>query len=262
VAFGRLSANASRGPATLSTLDAGYCRPQRAASCGREKFAHDNKVDLRSIELDGVFRKSPSKRRSARLSPNRAGSMSSCTMLGTWSSDRRRRFTPEQLAELYDINVLSTQRVKPRSAAPNEKQQQGFSSGVFSSSSAGGTPPYLAPYFASKAGMGRNGGTVCARTGAVGIEKPRSSFPAHHRRDNHFAHSGTPADKQRAPSMKRVPTKAMKRKIQEAFAAIVPPDADAGAWRRQSLKSWTPVWQTPVPRHIDPTQDGRTCICR
>src|SRR6266403_2213051 len=62
-------------------------------------------------------------------------------------------FTPEQLAELYDVNVLSTQRVN-RAALPQlRKQKQGLVVWVSSSSSAGGTPPYLAPYFAAKAGM-------------------------------------------------------------------------------------------------------------
>src|SRR5260221_12183475 len=57
-------------------------------------------------------------------------------------------FTPEQLAELYDINVLSTQRVN-RAALPQlRKQRNGLLVWVSSSSSAGGTPPYLAPYFA------------------------------------------------------------------------------------------------------------------
>src|SRR6476659_10604515 len=62
-------------------------------------------------------------------------------------------FTPEQLAELYDVNVLSTQRVN-RAALPQlRKQGRGLLVWVSSSSSAGGTPPYLAPYFAAKAGM-------------------------------------------------------------------------------------------------------------
>jgi NAD(P)-dependent dehydrogenase (short-subunit alcohol dehydrogenase family) len=62
-------------------------------------------------------------------------------------------FTPEQLAELYDVNVLSTQRVN-RAALPQlRKQKRGLVIWVSSSSTAGGTPPYLAPYFAAKAGM-------------------------------------------------------------------------------------------------------------
>ena len=62
-------------------------------------------------------------------------------------------FTPKQLAELYYINVLSTQRVN-RAALPQlRRQKHGLIIWVSSSSCAGGTPPYLAPYFAAKAGM-------------------------------------------------------------------------------------------------------------
>jgi pimeloyl-ACP methyl ester carboxylesterase len=63
-------------------------------------------------------------------------------------------FTPEQLAELYDVNVLSTQRVN-RAALPQlRKQRKGLVIWVSSSSSAGGTPPYLAPWSQRSTGQG------------------------------------------------------------------------------------------------------------
>jgi NAD(P)-dependent dehydrogenase (short-subunit alcohol dehydrogenase family) len=62
-------------------------------------------------------------------------------------------FTPEQLAQIYDINVLGTQRVN-RAALPFlRKQDNGLVVWVSSTSTRGGTPPYLGPYFAAKAGM-------------------------------------------------------------------------------------------------------------
>ena len=62
-------------------------------------------------------------------------------------------FTPEQFAELYDINVLGTQRVN-RAALPHMRiQAQGLLIWVGSTSTRGGTPPYLAPYLAAKAAM-------------------------------------------------------------------------------------------------------------
>src|SRR5260370_24441348 len=62
-------------------------------------------------------------------------------------------FTPEQLAQLYDVNVLGTQRVN-RAALPQlRKQAKGLLVWVSSSSTRGGTPPYLGPYFAAKAAM-------------------------------------------------------------------------------------------------------------
>ena len=62
-------------------------------------------------------------------------------------------FTPEQLAEPYDVNVLGTQRVN-RAVLPHLREQgEGLVIWVSSSSTRGGTPPYLGPYFAAKAAM-------------------------------------------------------------------------------------------------------------
>ena len=58
-------------------------------------------------------------------------------------------FTPEQFAQQYDVNVLGTQRVN-RVVLPHMRgRRQGLLLWVSSSSSAGGTPPYLSPYFAA-----------------------------------------------------------------------------------------------------------------
>ena len=60
-------------------------------------------------------------------------------------------FTPEQLLEVYDTNVLSTQGVKRAALSQLRKQKKGLVLRVGSTSARGGTPPYLSPYFAAKA---------------------------------------------------------------------------------------------------------------
>lgn len=50
-------------------------------------------------------------------------------------------FTPEQLAELYDVNVLSTQRINRAVLPILRKQGRGLVVWVGSSSTRGGTPP-------------------------------------------------------------------------------------------------------------------------
>jgi NAD(P)-dependent dehydrogenase (short-subunit alcohol dehydrogenase family) len=75
-----------------------------------EKYAADQGVDLRAIELDVSSPKSCDTAIQEIISKNRrldvvihnAGHM----VFGPAEA-----FTPEQLAELYDVNVLSTQRV-------------------------------------------------------------------------------------------------------------------------------------------------------
>ena len=117
-------------------------------------------------------------------------------------------FTPEQLAELYDINVLSTQRVNRAVLPYLRKQRKGLVLWVSSSSSAGGTPPYLAPYFASKAGMDAMA-VVYAANSSVGVSRPPSSCPARSRAAPTI--SPTPAALQTPqswPSTKLDPTKA------------------------------------------------------
>lgn len=62
-------------------------------------------------------------------------------------------FTPEQFAQQYDVNVLGTQRVN-RAALPHMRGRgESLLVWISSSSSAGGTPSYLSPYFAAKAAM-------------------------------------------------------------------------------------------------------------
>jgi NAD(P)-dependent dehydrogenase (short-subunit alcohol dehydrogenase family) len=166
-------------------------------------------------------------------------------------------FTPEQLAELYDINVLSTQRVNRVALPQMRKQHQGLLIWVSSSSSAGGTPPYLAPYFASKAGMDAMAVQYARELALWGIETSIIVPGAFTGGTNHFAHSGTPADKQRVAEYEAGPYKGYGKKIQEAFAAIVPPDADAGAVADAIVKVVdAPFGKRPFRVHIDPTQDG------
>src|SRR5437660_11523871 len=107
-------------------------------------------------------------------------------------------FTPEQFAELYDVNVLSTQRVN-RAALPQLRRQgKGLLIWVSSSSSAGGTPPYLAPYFAAKAAMDALAVVYARELTRWGIETSIIVPGAFTGGTNHFARAGSPADKARA----------------------------------------------------------------
>src|SRR5207247_3702619 len=97
---------------------------------------------------------------------------------------------------------------------------------VSSSSSAGGTPPYLSPYFAAKAGMDALAVQYARELALWGIETSIIVPGAFTKGTNHFAHAGTPADKARVAEYEAGPYKGYGKKIQEAFEAIVPDDAD------------------------------------
>ena len=58
-------------------------------------------------------------------------------------------FTVAQLTDIYDVNVLSTQRVNRTVLPIMRNQGRGLLVWVGSSSTRGGHPPFLAPYFAA-----------------------------------------------------------------------------------------------------------------
>jgi NAD(P)-dependent dehydrogenase (short-subunit alcohol dehydrogenase family) len=166
-------------------------------------------------------------------------------------------FTPEQYAQLYDVNVLSTQRVN-RAVLPHmRRQRQGLVVWISSSSSAGGTPPYLAPYFAAKAAMDAVAVQYARELSRWGIETSIIVPGAFTGGTNHFAHSGRPADAARAAEYEAGPYAGFGEQVQKAFAEIVPPDADAGAVADAIVDVVAkPFGKRPFRVHIDPTQDG------
>jgi hypothetical protein len=74
---------------------------------------------------------------------------------------------------------------------------------------------------------------------------------------NHFEHAGMPADRQRVADYEAGPYKGYDKKIQDAFAAIVPDKADVGAVAEAIVKVvGAPFGKRPFRVHIDPTHDG------
>jgi NAD(P)-dependent dehydrogenase (short-subunit alcohol dehydrogenase family) len=224
------------------------------------RFAKQNKIDLRTIELDVASQASADAAIQKIVSDNgrvdvvihNAGHM----VFGPAEA-----FTPEQLAELYDVNVLSTQRVN-RAALPQlRKQRKGLVVWVSSSSCAGGTPPYLAPYFAAKAGMDALAVVYARELTRWGIETSIIVPGAFTGGTNHFAHAGSPDDKSRAAEYDAGPYAGFADQVLKGFAAIVPPDADVSAVADAIVKVVdTPFGKRPFRVHIDPTQDGAEVV--
>jgi len=166
-------------------------------------------------------------------------------------------FTPEQFAQQYDVNVLGTQRVN-RAVLPHMRAaKQGLLIWVSSSSSAGGTPPYLSPYFAAKAAMDALAVQYARELSRWGIETSIIVPGAFTKGTNHFAHSGVPADQARVEAYATGPYRAFGQQVQEAFVAIAPDDADvAGVADRIVDVVGMPFGTRPFRVHYDPTQDG------
>src|SRR6266403_200106 len=259
--FGRLSANAlaKAGHTLYATMrdTAGRNAPQAADV---KKFAHDNKVDLRPIELDvsseksieAAIRQTVAEQGSLDVVVHNAGHM----VFGPAEA-----FTPDQLAELYDINVLSTQRVN-RSALPQlRKQGQGLVVWVSSTSTRGGTPPYLAPYFAAKAAMDALAVSYAGELARWGVETSIIVPGAFTSGTNHFANAGSPDDKARLAEYESGPYAGIGDEIREGFAATVPADADVSAVAEAIVKVVDlPFGKRPFRVHIDPAQDGAEIV--
>jgi NAD(P)-dependent dehydrogenase (short-subunit alcohol dehydrogenase family) len=225
-----------------------------------QEFATTHKADLRAIELDvasqesvdSAVRKIVEENGRFDVIVHNAGHM----VFGPAEA-----FTPEQLAELYDVNVVSTQRVN-RAALPQlRKQRRGLLVWVSSSSASGGTPPYLAPYFAAKAAMDAMAVVYAREVALWGIETSIVVPGAFTSGTNHFAHAGSPADKAREAEYEAGPYNGMADRILKGFSSIVPPDADASAVADAIVKIVdTPFGKRQFRVHIDPTQDGAEVV--
>jgi NAD(P)-dependent dehydrogenase (short-subunit alcohol dehydrogenase family) len=255
--FGRLTANslARCGHTVYASMRETTGRNASQAVDVR-KFAEENRVDLRPIELDVLSQESVD-RAVAKIIETHGNIDVVVHNAGHMVFGPAEAFTPEQLAELYDINVLSTQRVNRAILPQLRKQRNGLLVWVSSSSSAGGTPPYLAPYFAAKAGMDALAVIYARELTLWGIETSIVVPGAFTGGTNHFAHSGRPSDEARVAEYEAGPYANYESKIMKAFAAIVPPDADAAAVGDAIARIVDmPFGKRPFRVHIDPTQDG------
>lgn len=221
-----------------------------------ERYAAEHGVDLRAIELDVSSQESADAAIKTVVSENgrldvvihNAGHM----VFGPAEA-----FTPEQLAQLYDANVLSTQRVN-RAALPYLRaQRKGLVVWVSSSSTRGGTPPFLAPYFAAKAAMDSLAVSYAAELARFGIETSIVIPGAFTSGTHHFKNAGSPDDKARAAYYNSGAYAGFADAIQKGLAATVPPDADVTAVADAIVKVVDmPFGKRPFRVHIDPAQDG------
>src|ERR1022692_201892 len=134
-------------------------------------------------------------------------------------------FTVEQVAAVYDTNVLSTQRVN-RSVLPHLRaKRDGLLLWVGSTSTRGGTPPYLGPYFAAKAAMDSLAVSYAAEVARFGIDTVIVVPGSFTTGTNHFANAGHAQDDDVAQDYEaRLPD--LMKQVAEKLAELAPADAD------------------------------------
>ncbi|QND48055.1 SDR family oxidoreductase [Rhizobium lusitanum] len=223
-------------------------------------FARENGVDLKAVELD-VASDASVEAGIAKVIGQEGRIDTIIHNAGHMSFGPAEAFTPEQFAELYDINVLSTQRVN-RAALPHLRQQgKGLVVWVSSSSTRGGTPPYLSPYFAAKAAMDSLAVSYASELTRWGIETAIIVPGAFTKGTNHFAHSGSPADKARAAEYDDGPYAGVPDQALKGLASLEPADADAASVAVAIVDVVNmPFGTRPFRIHIDPSEDGAEIV--
>lgn len=219
------------------------------------EYARDRGVDLRPVEMDVTDQASVDAAieqiivGSGRLDVvvHNAGHM----VLGPAEA-----FTTEQLIAVYDTNVLSTQRVN-RAALPHLRARgDGLLVWIGSSSSRGGTPPYLAPYFAAKAAEDALAVSYAAELTRFGIDTSIVVPGSFTSGTNHFAHAGHAASADVAAEYETRYAGLMDH-VSERLAALAPADADPSEVARQVARVIDlPRGQRPFRVHVDPAHDG------
>ncbi|QGN32550.1 SDR family oxidoreductase [Microlunatus sp. Gsoil 973] len=254
--FGALSARAlaDAGHTVYAGMraTAGHNAPEVKAAAD---YAAEHDVDLRSIELDVSSQESvdtaitqiEADHERIDVLIHNAGHM----VVGPAEA-----FTPEQLAGLYDVNVLSTQRVN-RAVLPGMRRRgHGLVIWVSSSSVKGGTPRYLAPYFAAKAGMDSLAVSYAAELSRWGVETTIVVPGSFTSGTNHFAHAGRPADTEVEAEYESRYAGLMDQ-VSGKLAALFPAGADVSMVSDEITRIVAlPAGQRPYRVHIDPVNDG------
>jgi NAD(P)-dependent dehydrogenase (short-subunit alcohol dehydrogenase family) len=224
------------------------------------RYASKHHVDLRTLELDVASGDSVEAGIAKIIADN--GRLDVVIHnAGHMSFGPAEAFTPEQFAQLYDVNVLSTQRVN-RAALPQlRKQGNGLVIWVSSSSTRGGTPPYLAPYFAAKAAMDSLAVSYAAELTRWGTETSIIVPGAFTKGTNHFAHAGKPVDQARADAYNNGPYAGVPEQALQGLSSLEPADADVADVAKAIVDVVdAPFGRRPFRVHVDPSQDGAEIV--
>jgi NAD(P)-dependent dehydrogenase (short-subunit alcohol dehydrogenase family) len=171
-------------------------------------------------------------------------------------------FTPEQIAAVYDTNVLSTQRVNRAVLPAMRAQRDGLVLWVGSSSSRGGTPPYLGPYFAAKAAEDALAVSYAAELTRFGIETTIVVPGSFTSGTNHFANAGRPADEYIAMAYETEYAGLMDE-VSRKLAELAPAEADPSEVARQIVKVVDmQKGSRPFRVYVDPADDGAEDVFR
>lgn len=225
-----------------------------------KKFSVDNQVDLRTVELDVTNEQSVNSavdsivKTDGRLEVivHNAGHM-------TFGPSEA--FTPEQVTHIYDINVVGAHRVNRAVLPLMRERRKGLLVWVGSTSTRGGTPPYLGPYFAAKAAMDSLAVSYAGELTRWGIQTSIVVPGAYTSGTNHFAHATKPDDTARADAYEHGPYKGFGEAVLKGQESLIPPGADVAEVAKAIVEVvGLPYDKRPFRVHVDPAHDGAEVV--
>jgi NAD(P)-dependent dehydrogenase (short-subunit alcohol dehydrogenase family) len=223
------------------------------------RYSAEHGVELRPVELDVSSQESTDQAVATVLSarPQLDVLVHNAGHMVTGPAEA---FTPEQLASLYDTNVLGTQRLN-RAALPHlRSRRDGLIVWIGSSSTRGGTPPYLGPYFAAKAGLDALAASYALELSRWGIETTIVVPGSFTHGTNHYTHAGHPADESVVAEYE-TRYAGLLDQLAQKMTAIEPPDADVAEVARAIVTIVdTEKGRRPFRVHIDPSDDGAAVV--
>jgi NAD(P)-dependent dehydrogenase (short-subunit alcohol dehydrogenase family) len=222
-------------------------------------YSTERAVDLRTVDLDVTDENSVTAAVGQILSE--AGQIDVLVHnAGHMVTGPAEAFTAEQLAQLYDTNVLGAHRLN-RAVLPGMRHREdGLLVWVGSTSTRGGTPPYLAPYFAAKAGMDALAATAALEVSRFGVETTIVVPGSFTHGTNHYAHAGHPADSGVVTEYDtRYP--GLMEHIGQRMAQLEPSDSDVTGVARLIVEVVaTEKGKRPFRAHYDPVDDGASTV--
>lgn len=215
-------------------------------------FAHG--LDIRSLELD-VLSQSSCDAAIAAIVAEQGRLDVIVHNAGGLVTGPMEAFSPEEIHQVFDTNVIGAQRVNKAALPVLRQQGSGLLLWVSSSTTRGGFPPFMGPYAAAKAAMDSIAVTMSYELTRFGIETSIVTPGAFTRGTEHFPNAGKPLDAATSAAYARYD--GLMDRVGARLSALTPDDADPVAVADDIVRVvGLPAGQRPFRTVVDFINDG------